>query len=884
MNVLFHRQTDIGLQETEGGFRTEVFTASDAGDIDFVEMCADLNRQVETFTNLGSGWMLTTILRFIIHIGEYRPFAGSSFIPTPKSLAVKKAIINVYNIDDDKCFAWAVLSALYPCEHHAERLSKYLPYFNSINLSGIKFPTPINQINRFEKNNPSISINVYTFEKNEIIPKHITKCGQRKKHIDLLLLTSNQTSHYVWIKNMSALVCGRTKHKCKVYVCPHCVHPFRSKKAFDNHLPDCSKHVYQKTKYPQPEKNLLFWKSREKTERLPFVIYADFESCLVPVGDDTDEHIPAGFCAYTVSTNPMYATDPFLYSGVDCMAVFFDHMAKEQERIASILDVNIPMLPLTDEEKNKYDLAQECPKCHKPFSSTNPKVRHHNHSTGRFIGALCNSCNLQIRNKKCSFVLPVVFHNLKNYDAHHIFKYFNKETADKYGLQKFQKVKILAVTMEKYISFNIQHLRFIDSCQFLNASLEKLVNSLARDAFRHVNRYLGNDPLLFAKGIFPYEWFDSFEKFDCTELPTKEKFFSRLNDEGITEEEYERAKKVWTLFDCHTFKDYHDLYLKTDVLLLADVFENFRDVALNTYDLDPAHYVTTPSLAWDACLKYTDIVLELITDPEIHVFVESGMRGGISVISNRYARANNPYLKPEDYDSSQPHSYICYLDANNLYGWAMSQSLPTGGFRFLDEDEIDEMDFTAVPDDSRLGYIVECDLEYPAELHGLHNDYPLAPEHVKITEDMVSPYCKSINIKSTLTEKLIGDLKTKFKYKVHYRNLKLYLSLGMKLIKIHRVLEFDQKAWLKPYIDLNTFMRQQAKSDFEKDFFKLMNNAVFGKSMENVRKRRNIQLVSNPPVLRKLLTKPQLEQFIIVNRDTVLVDRIRKKVTLNKPI
>jgi hypothetical protein len=163
-------------------------------------------------------------------------------------------------------------------------------------------------------------------------------------------------------------------------------------------------------------------------------------------------------------------------------------------------------------------------------------------------------------------------------------------------------------------------------------------------------------------------------------LPPQDAFYSELEEEGVTDEEYERAQNVWTSMECQTFKNYHDLYLKMDTVLLADVFENFRDLSMRTYGLDPAHYLTTPSLTWDACLKHTNVDLELITDPEMFLFFESAMRGGISVISNRYARANNPYLKPEDYVSDQPHSYISYLDANNLYGWAMSQYLPVDTF------------------------------------------------------------------------------------------------------------------------------------------------------------------------------------------------------------
>ncbi len=201
----------------------------------------------------------------------------------------------------------------------------------------------------------------------------------------------------------------------------------------------------------------------------------------------------------------------------------------------------------------------------------------------------------------------------------------------------------------------------------MSSSLEKLVNNVPQGSLRHTRKHLGDNDLLYAKGMFPYEWFNSMNKFDCDELPPRDAFYSELNEEGITEEEYARAQTVWSTFQCLTFKDYHDLYLKMDVLLLADVFENFRNVALANYCLDPALYLTTPSLTWDACLKYTRVELELITDPEIFLFFESGMRGGISVISNRYARANNPYLKPDDYDISQPNSYICIIWMQTIY-------------------------------------------------------------------------------------------------------------------------------------------------------------------------------------------------------------------------
>jgi hypothetical protein len=237
------------------------------------------------------------------------------------------------------------------------------------------------------------------------------------------------------------------------------------------------------------------------------------------------------------------------------------------------------------------------------------------------------------------------------------------------------------------------------------------------------------------------------------------------------------------------------------------------------------------------------------------VFVESGMCGGLSVISYQYARAYNLYLKPEDYDSSKPLSYIIYLDDNNLHGWVMNQPLPVGGFRFLTDEEISKIDFTQIPDDSDTSYFVECDLEYPAELHEIHNNFRLAPYHMRITNEILSPFCISLGVKCLFDENLIGNLQTEIKYKTHYRSFKLYLSLGMKLLRVHRVLSFKQQAWLKPYVDLNTAKRQMATSKFQGDSCNLVSNAIFGQIIENVRKRRNVPL-DDEAKLKNLLAQP----------------------------
>ena len=226
-------------------------------------------------------------------------------------------------------------------------------------------------------------------------------------------------------------------------------------------------------------------------------------------------------------------------------------------------------------------------------------------------------------------------------------------------------------------------------------------------------------------------------------------------------------------------------------MLLADVFENFRDESVENYKLDPAWYYTLPGLSWDSGLNKTGVKLELLSDVDKLLMIEKGIRGGVSAITKRYAKANNPYMKT--YDSNSPNKCIVYLDANNLYGWAMSRPLPTHGFEWMSEEELINWSHPC---------ILEVDLKYPKEIHDLHNDYPLAPERLKIGG----------------SEKLIPNLWDKKNYVVHHVALKQYESLGFKIMKIHRGIKFKESAWSKPYIDLNTSLRAKVTNDFKRIF------------------------------------------------------------------
>ena len=234
-------------------------------------------------------------------------------------------------------------------------------------------------------------------------------------------------------------------------------------------------------------------------------------------------------------------------------------------------------------------------------------------------------------------------------------------------------------------------------------------------------------------------------------------------------------------------------------------------------------------------LKMTGVKLEKISDIGQYLFTEKGLRGGIFYIAKIYAKGNNKYIN--DYDPKKQTLFISYLDMNCLYGWAMSEYLPYKEFTWL--KNIDEFDIMSINEKCPIGYFLEADLKYSDKLHDLHNDYLLASENLAVSSDMLSKYGKKIadkfEIKFDDVKKLIPNLGNKTNYVVHYRNLQLYLSLGMKLTKIHRVLKFKQSDWMKKYIDFSTEKRMNVANDFEKDFFKLMINSVYGKRMENLR-------------------------------------------------
>ncbi|XP_052127781.1 uncharacterized protein LOC127750348 [Frankliniella occidentalis] len=626
-----------------------------------------------------------------------------------------------------------------------------------------------------------------------------------------------------------------------------------------------------------------------------FCIYADFEAICVPnnaVHPDpaasstttTSQHVPCGFCYIIVKADGTLLKPPVLQFGESDLIIKFLMCLKEEVETITELRGDLYELDMSDEQEKEFQAAKECYMCGDQMPRFNvKKVRDHDWSkpTHNFRGAACQyPCNLNLKRKS---YIPVFMHNLKNYDAHMILNEIGK-------LSDGSDLAVVPRTKEKYVSFQWGLLRFLDSLGFLNSSLDKLVADLSEDEMPLLKTvFPDNDDraLVSRKGVYPYSYFDSFAKFSETCLPPQNAFRNDLTGMDVTPEDYQHAQNVYRHFKMSTLQDYHNLYLLTDTVLLADCMENFRKMSMAHYKLDPVHYYTTPGMAFSASLLFTKQRLELLDDIDIHLTFERGLRGGVASIQERYVQANNRYV-PETYSESKPTSFIMYYDANALYSTALCAKLPTGSFRHLTASEIEEFGPEKINPDSDLGYLFVVDLVYPKELHDKHNFYPLAPEHMepqykdlsRLQKKMIRDY----NLPKKSTKKLIPNLCDKKCYVVYGDTLMLYLELGLRLEKIHKIIEFEQSAWLKPFITHNIDMRKLATSDFQKAFWKLMNNSVFGKTCEAVRKRRNVVLTKERQKFRKLVRSPLYHSFEIFNHGLACVERRKNKIVLNRPL
>ncbi|KAF4531833.1 hypothetical protein B566_EDAN000859 [Ephemera danica] len=830
----------------------------------------------------------------MIRTSKNNPLRASSFLNLPDHIAYRKAIINPMNYMDNECFKWSVCASQHKGQH-AENIENLKQYVNQFDWSGISFPTALTDVVKFEKNNKKVSINVFalecTEETQQIFPVKVVDV-EKDIHIDLLVLEHDENRHFAYIKQFDRLIGSQiVSHNGQKYICKRCLSHHYSVEALNLHKNHCAKFPIARVILPESKegedgqkiKPTIEFKNSQHTTKVPIVIYADFEAYLATVDECVNnpsrtsttvcqEHMPLSYGFYISSDLPPHLLDGIpleyqTYEGEDAARHFMDALEDISKKVKNIYNKKEPM-NLTREEWREFSNATTCYLCNQKFTIADRKVRDHCHISSKYRGAAHNSCNLNAQNPN---FIPVFCHNMSRYDSNFIVM----ELEHTEGV-----INVVPNSEEKFITFSKTpkdgtKLLFLDSLRFMSSSLENLVKNLPQEKMIHLKKMFPNDmekELMSRKGVFCYDYIDSVKKLDESQLPPKSAFYNKLNEEHISDEDYIHAQNVWKIFKCRTLRDYLKIYLKADVGLLTDVFEEFRAVCLKAYKLDPCWYYTAPSLAWDAALKYTGIKLDLIQELEIIEMVERGIRGGVAQCSKRYAEAKNKYTDKKPEEGSETN-YIAYLDANNLYGWAMCHALPTGNFRLTKLDtEINNFKvekLMAMNKDDCRECIFEVDVEYPIQLHDSHSDLPFLPEN------KVPPGGKH--------SKLLTTLDKKQHYVIHYLALQQAIDHGLQVTKVHSVLEFDQATFLKPYIELNTEMRKKATNNFEKDFFKLMNNAVYGKTMENVRKRMDMELVTDPKRLSKCIASIYFKDRTIYSENFCAVHFHKKRVVLNKP-
>ena len=849
----------------------------------------------------------TATVRCCLRKGQY--VRAGRRVELPHELAPRKTGFTVLEgVPDGFCFMYALL---YHCAkrdksplrnlHRRAVLDRYAstreggppldfgPLEARMAAGGIDVREHAAALTRFENVN-GLSLCLWQWDGHESIACRARPCRTSYPEVCLLQVESGRRWHFFHCTNpayflhlpLSAPIRDATSHHTKIG-CGRCGAVYSSHAMFRAHEARCrAMKKTQNEEYLALEDKIRFKNARQEL-RAPVCVYADFEAinvdddalsdaCKRQTGVSWGMFVVTEFASRHHRTYRSHVDDEETEgrAAVEFLAQLFELKKQLYWEHKKATDAHKEFAyDWTDEERDAHEAAEECARCGDAFEDAGgkAKVLHHCHLTGRYLGAFCSSCNTSLPVPKCT--VRVFFHNL-NYDLANVLHALAEPLPDagpnaEWGFQclggQINHLKEFRVTRtrkwtnaegkEKFATTD--DIQFIDSFAHLSSGLEGLLRTLPRARMHHLRHAFGDQfdataegrPIVGGKSLFPYDHFTSVAQLDGP-IPERAHFFSQLTQSAPTDAEWAHFVASNAALGLTTFRALHDFYLKVDVIGLADVFENYRRVALEAYALDPAYSLTAPGYSWQCMLRMTRVEFDGVPDAEMMDFLEAGKRGGVSCAVTRHVKANYP--DDPAYDASLGPRSLVYLDANNLYGKAMSYALPTGGLRWADDpDAALAANATVDYEAAGTGYFFEVDLHYPEALHDAHAAMPLAPVKRAVRAEELTDAARAIWEQEKQThalalsnEKLLTTLEDKERYVVWGSTLRQYVSLGLEVTRVHRALACAMAPFLKPYIDANTAKRNEAKAagdGAKSDFYKLMNNAVFGKTMENVRER-----------------------------------------------
>ncbi len=857
---------------------------------------------IKMLTESGSGIRIERIEEMEINIGIYKPIRPRGYIEIPKGLQRRHGLLNIKT--NVNCFKLCILAALF---EDKLQLSLALPpekakyaYHNSnlffklklekpqtydqivlevdrnklLDFSGFESSIDINDIHLFERKN-RISVNIYEYDDalKDVYPTRITTFSFGiERHINLLLLSNGSAEHLVLIRNPSRFF-GRHDMDAKT-VCPWCSQGFTD----PDHLTKCKTMNDIGLSLPSPKQCVVKFRDFHKFLPPVYKMYADF----LYITENTGVSV-AGYAILVLGPHKNIYDFKY-YIGKDAMTKFLPYALSVASRLKTLIkDTNLPIPEMTHEEITLFDDETECEICGSEFTVENPKTRHHSHHIhGYRVTPACQKCNLQIKPK---YQIPLFSPTQTKLGAPMIIQHLKENEAT--------SIRIIPKSNESFISVIFGNkLKLVDTRKFLDFSLPELVKKLVAseklEYLDNFNNELSMDYLT-TPWYFPHTWFDSFEKLKCITFPPIEMFHDILEEKDTGLNEYEHSLQLYNKLNCKTFKDYCVVYLKSRVLQTAATMEQFGESCMKNYSLSPLYDLSLASYAYATALYHSQAEIEIPTDPAIIKTVLENIRGGVSHLSKRIVTARSERLGHTNVNDAE-RVEILIADLNSLYQSCLAQPLPINGYRKWSKEEISSVIVEKLPWNTGKGWIVTVSLHYPDSIKEHTKDYPLCPTKHNIRTDYLQGEAHISHQKCAPSQRhqlgVNNLLLTQFDKEnvaIYYKLLQFYLRHGLQVKQVHDIIEFNEEAYLKNFIDKNIDIRKNATNKFEEQISKSIGNMIFGKFL-SINNNLNVKCADTKSKAIKYLSKHDFEDFKIISDDVSLFYSKKGAVKLDKNV
>jgi len=839
---------------------------------------------IEMLNELGSGVKVEGILALEIDISAYQPVKPRGYTTLPAGLKRRKGLLNIKCEQD--CFRLCILAALYgdliklrkhPDTPHSQltlqqkkglkRRMETSQNYNDIiakvnreqllDFTGFENTFDLNNLPVWEDRN-GVGVTVYEFDE-EIADVIQYRFPEKKfeRYVSLLLIGGPDNFHLVLIQDPSSFFGKNHGHRANI--CPHCSTHYKN----PSHVNECGVVNELGIKTVQERDKFFRFKHYNKLLPPPYRIYTSLLYC--HNNTNNSELKVAGFGVAVLNANGEICNQKFQISE-NAMEDYLNYIFElSQDLQVKMKKEQLSIPEMNDEDQAIFDQAEVCEICYNKFTSENVKVRHHSHHISGFpIMAVCNNCNLQI---KTSNYIPMFSHSHQKLGNQMILQNL-KSTHSK-------NVHIIPKSQESFMAITFDNkLRLVDGRNILDKSLHELIKWLVKsDGAKKLEPFYKYFPPEELKQpfYFPHTWFNSKEK---------------LEDKDVGEEEYQQAKALYEELNCTTFRDYCMMSLQANVYQLAAVFEDIGEWCFKTYNLSPLQDISVASYAMSVAMYHAKASFEIPTDPKIITFVLDNIRGGVSHLSKRLVTARSERLGHTGVKDEE-RCEILMSDINSLYADCLLNPLPFRDYKFLSPEEIKNLDVGKLNGDTGKGWMINVTLEYPPEIMEKTKDFPLCPTKevlAKLSDDFMDLNLDRENSMKQIPglEALVLTQTTKHKQGIHYRLLQFYLEMGMKISEIHGVLQFEERPFLRDFINMNLNVRKSSPDKIHQQISKSINNMVFGK-MLSINSNLEVKVLISQAQAIASNSKHNSKDVAIVSEDVSLgyVERPYRKIDKN---